>query len=186
MDAFQELRRAGRVRFLGFTGLGETPAVLEIIARGGFDVMHCYFSAANPSAGYPVPQTFGPQDLGLMIDRAAAAGVGVLAIRILAAGALAGTERHPLAGGTDGVLISGTDYAADGGRAERLRPIAAELGVSLPELAVRFALSKAALATALVGVSEVGQIEFAAQAAAAGPLPRDVVQRIIDAVVEAE
>lgn len=186
MDAYQELRRSGKVRFLGFTGLGETPAVLEVIGRGGFDVMHCYFSAANPSAGYPVPPSFGPQDLGLMIDRAAAAGVGALAIRILAAGALAGAERHPLAGGTDGVLISGTDYAADAARAARLRPIAAELGVGLAELAMRFALSKAGLATALVGVSEVEQIELAARAADAGPLPPDVVQRIVDTVLEGE
>ena len=146
--------------------------------------MHCYFSAANPSAGYPVPSSFGPQDLGLMIDRAAGAGVGVLAIRILAAGALAGTERHPLAGGTDGVLISGTDYADDERRAERLRPIAAELGIGLAELAVRFALSKVGLATALVGVSAVDQIEFATRAAEAGPLPAEAVQRIVDTVVE--
>ncbi|HZT06425.1 MAG TPA: aldo/keto reductase [Chloroflexota bacterium] len=179
-DLFEDLRRDGRIRFLGFTGLGETSAVIRTIDSGAFDVLHCYFSAVNPSAGYSVPAGFAPQNMNLMIDHATAAGMGVLAIRILAAGALADSrERHPLAGGTGGTLITGTDYAADVARGERLKSIASELGVSLAELAIRFALSRAGIATALVGVSSVEQIEFAARAAEAGPLPHATVERIV-------
>lgn len=185
LDTFREFQRDGRVRLLGFTGLGDTDAVLQAIRPGCFDVMHCYFSAANPSAGYPVPSSFAPQDLGQMIDRAASAGMGVLAIRILAAGALAGLpQRHPIAGGTDGVLISGTDYRADAARAERLRPLAEELGISLAELAMRFALSKPEVATALVGVSAVEQVELATRAADAGPLPAEAIERIVGTIIE--
>ena len=98
------------------------------------------------------------------------------------AGALAGeTERHPLAGGTGGTLISGTDYGADIERAERLRPIAAEAGSSLPELGMRFALSKPGIASALVGFSSLDQIDEAVRAAEAGPLSDEVVQRIVAA-----
>jgi L-galactose dehydrogenase/L-glyceraldehyde 3-phosphate reductase len=115
-----------------------------------------------------------------MIDRAAAVGMGALAIRILAAGALAGApDRHPLAGGTGGVLITGADYESDVQRADRLRPLSDELGISLPELAIRFALAKRELATVLVGVSAIEQVEFAARAAAAGPLPSGAVERIV-------
>lgn len=180
LDAFRAFREAGRVRLLGFTGLGDTEAILHVLQPGGFDVFHCYFNAVNPSAGFPVPPAFGPQDLGLMLDRAEAAGIGGFAIRVLAAGALAGeAERHPLAGGTGGALVAGTEYSSDAARAQRLRPLAAELGCSLAELAIRFALSKSAIACALVGFSNLEQIELAARAAEAGPLPPDAVARIV-------
>jgi L-galactose dehydrogenase/L-glyceraldehyde 3-phosphate reductase len=180
LDALRALKREGSVRFVGFTGLGDTDAVLEVVADGGFDVFHCYYNAVNPSAGHPVPPGFPAQDLGQMIDRAAASGTVPLAIRILAAGALAGAvPRHPLAGGTGGVLVQGTEYDSDVERAERLRPIAAELGINLPELAVRFALSNPEIASALVGISSVDQVDEAARAAEAGPLPDEVVQRIV-------
>jgi aryl-alcohol dehydrogenase-like predicted oxidoreductase len=121
-----------------------------------------------------------------MIDRAAEAGMNALAIRILAAGALGGVvERHPLAGGTGGTLISGTDYEADVSRADRLRPIASELGASLPELAIRFALSKPGIASTLVGFSSLEQIDTACRAADAGPLADEVVQRIVQESVRA-
>jgi len=180
LDSFRTFRDQQRIRFLAFTGLGDTDAVLEVIRAGAFDVFHCYFSAVNPSAGFPVPADFGPQDMQRMIDRAVEAGMNALAIRILAAGALGREdERHPLAGGTGGTLISGTDYEADVRRAERLRPIAGELGASLAELAIRFALSKPGIASALVGFSSMEQIEAACRAAEAGPLADDVVQRIV-------
>jgi aryl-alcohol dehydrogenase-like predicted oxidoreductase len=140
----------------------------------------------NPSAGFSVPADFGPQNMQQMIDRAVEAGMNAIAIRILAAGALGGeTERHALAGGTGGNLISGTDYEADVQRAERLRPTARELGASLPELAVRFALSKPGIASTLVGFSSLEQIDEAARAAEGGPLPDDVVRRIVAEAVKA-
>ncbi|MBI4492266.1 MAG: aldo/keto reductase [Chloroflexi bacterium] len=180
LDGFRSFQREGRVRWLGFTGLGDTEAVLEAMQPGTFDLVHCYFNALNPSAGYSVPRTFQPQDLGRMIDRASAVGMGVLAIRILAGGALAGVaERHPLAGGTGGALIDGTDYDADTQQAERLRPLADELGISLAELAIRFALSKPEVACALIGPSSLEHVELAARAAEAGPLPIEVGERIL-------
>ena len=182
LEAYDSFRREGRVRFLGFTGLGDTEAVLNVIDHGSFDLFHCYFNAVNPSAGYPVPRSFAPQHLGGMIDRAAARGMGVLGIRVLAAGAAAGpVERHPLAGGRQGTLISGTDYDADEQRAERLRPIADRLGLEPAEMAIRFALSKPELSTALVGFSSLDQIDYAVRAAEAGPLPQDAIQRILAA-----
>jgi aryl-alcohol dehydrogenase-like predicted oxidoreductase len=180
LQVFREFQAAGQARLLGFTGLGDTPAVVEVIEAEAFDVFHCYFNAVNPSAGYPVPPTFGPQDLGQMITHAEAAEMGVLAIRILAAGALAGEPvRHPIAGGTGGVLVRGTDYAADARLAERLRPIAAELGITLTDLAIRFALSRPGIATALVGISSVEQVEVAVRAAEQGPLHAEVIHRIV-------
>jgi aryl-alcohol dehydrogenase-like predicted oxidoreductase len=180
LEVYREFRREGRTRVIGFTGLGDTASVLRAIQPDAFDVFHCYFSAINPSAAYAVPAAFRQQDLGGLIRRAAEVGMGVFAIRVLAAGALAGqVERHPLASKEGGALIQGVVYDDDAQHAERLRPIAEELGISLPELGVRFALSRPEVACALVGVSDGAQLEEAAAAASAGPLPPDVVDRIV-------
>ncbi|MBM2811457.1 MAG: hypothetical protein HW416_2216 [Chloroflexi bacterium] len=181
LESFRRFREVGKVRYLGFTGLGDTAAVLAAIQPNAFDVMHCYFSAANPSAAYAVGPSFAPQNLGGIVERASAVGMGLFVIRVLAAGALAGEpERHPIAGGTGGTLISGTDYQADAERAERLRAVASDLGISLAEMAIRFVLSHEQISTALVGISSVDQVEFAAKAADAGPLPPNVLRRIVE------
>jgi aryl-alcohol dehydrogenase-like predicted oxidoreductase len=180
LDAYRGFRREGRVRFLGFTGLGDTASVLGAIQPDAFDVFHCYFSAVNPSAGFAVPAGLRQQDLGGLMQRATGVGMGVLAIRVLAAGALAGeVVRHPLASREGGALIAGVDYDEDARQAERLRPIANELGITLPELGIRFGLSKPEVACALVGVSDASQLEQAVRAAEAGPLPAQVVERVV-------
>ena len=56
--------------------------------------------------------------------------------------------------------------------------IAEELGTDLPSLAVRFALSNAAVGTVLVGTSAVRHIEAAAAAALQGPLPEAVLVKL--------
>jgi aryl-alcohol dehydrogenase-like predicted oxidoreductase len=181
LPTFQRFREQGRVRFLGITGLGDTEAVLRVMQPGAFDMFHCYFSAINPSAGFPMPAGKVQQHLGGLIDRAIEVGMGVLAIRVLAAGALAGqVAKHPLASTSGGSLIAGLDYETDAAQAERLRPLADELGITLPELGIRFALSKPEVSAALVGVSDADQIEVAARAADAGPLPDATVQRILE------
>ncbi len=180
LDAFRGFRAEGRVRFLGFTGLGDTAATAQVVRPDAFDVFHCYYSAVNPSAGFAVPDGFGQQDFGGLLERARAAGMGAFAIRVMAAGALAGTvERHPLASREGAPLIAGVDYDADAGQAERLRPVADELGVSLPELAIRFALSNPDISSVLVGFSDHAQLEEAARAAEAGPLPAGALERIV-------
>jgi aryl-alcohol dehydrogenase-like predicted oxidoreductase len=187
LDSFRVLQRDGLVRFVGITGLGDTDGVLQVLRRGAFDVFHCYFNAVNPSAGFQVPPSFQAQDLGEMITAASSARMGVLAIRVLAAGALAGgAERHPLAGGTGGVLIQGTNYERDVALAERLRPIANELGIDMAQLAIRFVLSRLEVSTALVGFSSLEQIDASVRAAEAGPLPGAVVEHVVRTVVGAE
>jgi aryl-alcohol dehydrogenase-like predicted oxidoreductase len=47
-------------------------------------------------------------------------------------------------------------------------------------LGVRFALSRPEMSCALVGVSDQAQLEEAVQAAEAGPLPPDAVERIVE------
>jgi L-galactose dehydrogenase/L-glyceraldehyde 3-phosphate reductase len=174
---------AGLARHVGLTGMGDTPALKAAIGSGTFETVQCYFNALNPSAGF-AGATGGGHNFAGLIDEAAAAGMGVIAIRVMAAGALAGTpERAPNASPAGGApLVAGSEFDRDVERARRLTALAGELGLdSTLELGVRFALSKPDVSTVLVGYSDLGQLEQAIRWAERGPLPEVAVQRLVAA-----
>jgi L-galactose dehydrogenase/L-glyceraldehyde 3-phosphate reductase len=171
---------AGLARHIGFTGLGESTALREVVLAEPFETVQAYFNAVNPSAGY-TGHASGQQDFEGLIDTAAGAGRGVIAIRVLAAGALAASPtRDPHAGDPGGQLAGGTSYAGDLARAERLRELAHALGFEGPvELSLRFGLSKPGVSTVLVGYSTLAHLEEAIRYAARGQLPDDAVQEVL-------
>jgi aryl-alcohol dehydrogenase-like predicted oxidoreductase len=183
-DVAQGLRavvEAGLARHIGFTGLGDSAAVREVVRAEPYETVQAYFNALNPSAGY-TGHAGGQQDFEGLIDTAALAGRGVIVIRVLAAGAAAAEPvRAANAGDPGGSLVSGGSYAADTERAARLRDLAIELGLDSPvELALRFGLSKPGVSTVLVGYSTLDHLEEAIKYADRGPLSKDAVRRILD------
>jgi aryl-alcohol dehydrogenase-like predicted oxidoreductase len=101
------------------------------------------------------------------LREAAARDVGVVARSVLLKGALTERYRHlpePMAPLRECV--------------ERLQLLAAQHGLSLPELAYRYVLYRDVPQTALVGASSVDEVECAAQFPARGPLSPDLVRAI--------
>src|SRR6185503_19631773 len=122
VPAFEALRRQGKVRFLGITAIGDTPALHEVIDARVFDSAQVTYNMLNPSAASALPANYPAQDYGLMFDHTRAAGVGVVGIRVLAGGALSGSaERHPIASPPPKPIGSAMSYQGDLSRARRLR-----------------------------------------------------------------
>lgn len=178
-EGMQRIVRQGLARHIGITGLGDTTALDAVVAAGTFETVQSYFNALNPSAGFP-GASGGAQDFGGLIDRAAGAGMGVIVIRAMAAGALSATPaRHPNAGDPSAMLVSGAGYDRDLERARALASLATDLGLEGPlELALRFALAKAGISTVLVGYSDPAQLEDALRWTGRGPLAEEAVSRI--------
>lgn len=162
LEALQELRTQGRVRFFGFTGLGETEAIHALVRSRQFHTVQAYYNLLNPSAGQAVPASFAAQDYRELVPLAASHGMGVLAIRTLAGGALAGQVQP---GGGGHTLSPGSDYSADLGRADRVRRALAEERAALPQVAMRFVLMNARVSTVLVGFASVAHIDEAVRCA---------------------
>lgn len=181
-EGLRRVKERGLTRQIGFTGLGETAALHDAVRSDIFATMQSYFNAVNPSAGY-AGASGGEQDFAGLIDTAANAGVGVIAIRVLAAGALAlQPERHANAGDPGAPLAGGGAYDHDMNRAKDLSWFATEAGLeNTLEMAVRFALAKPGISTALVGYSDLAQLDDALRWTARGPLPPDVVAQIVAA-----
>ncbi|MFQ5929151.1 MAG: aldo/keto reductase, partial [Acidobacteriota bacterium] len=149
LEAFKVLRELGKVRYFGFNGLGDPEALHALVDSGEFHSIQAYYNMLNPSAGQPVPARFSALDYGGLIDHAAAKGMGVVVVRVLAAGALTAS---PEAGGSSSgePLSPGSDYALDVERAQRLGFLIQSDIKTLSQAAIRFALMKPEASTVLV------------------------------------
>jgi len=134
----------------------------------------------NPSAAAALPANYPAQDYGRLFDHTKAAGTGVIAIRVLAGGALSGSgERHPIASPPPEPIGSAMSYDTDIARARRLMPLATEgFAASLTEAATRFAIGNPAVGTILVGMATPQQFEDAFAAVEKGPLPAAALERL--------
>ncbi len=180
VPALERLQRQGKIGFFGITALGDTPALHRVIDAGRLYTAQVCYNLLNPSAGTALPPGYPAQDFGALLERTRAAQMGVIAIRVLAAGALSGVEtRHPVAIPTVDPIASGPDYAADVARARRLEALVGEgHAESLVDAAIRFAISNTAVTTALVGYSSLEHLEYAAASANRGPLSRAALDRL--------
>ncbi len=180
VPALEGLRRQGKLRFFGITALGDTAALHRVIGARLLDTAQVCYNLLNPSAGTALPPRFPAQDFAGLLGRAREAGVGVIAIRVLAAGALSAVEtRHPLAARSVEPIASGPDYRADVQAASRLEALVREgHAESLIEAALRFAVASDAVSTVLVGYSSLDQLEYAAACVNKGPLARAALDRV--------
>ena len=177
---FQSLQQQGKVRFWGINGLRETESLHQAIASGrAYTIQTCY-NLINPTAGTQAPRDFPFQDYQRLIDKAAHNQMGVIAIRVLAGGALSGIiDRHPLAERSVSPIASGRHYEEDVERSKAFGFLITENKSSnLVETAIRFAISKPEISTALVGISSLEQLEQAVAYADIGPLPAEALGRL--------
>jgi aryl-alcohol dehydrogenase-like predicted oxidoreductase len=160
IDGFETMRERGKVGFFGFSGLGDPQALHQLVDSGEFHGFQCYYNLLNPSAGQPVPSGFGALDYGLILDRAAAKGMGAFVIRVLAAGAL--TPDPSTGGGGSGQTLSpGSDYPMDLQRAEKVKAALGVDGKDLTQAAIRFGLMNPKVSTVLVGFSNTTHVDQA-------------------------
>jgi aryl-alcohol dehydrogenase-like predicted oxidoreductase len=182
VPAFERLRQQGKTRFWGITAVGDTPALHRVIDARVFDTAQVSYNLLNPSAGEAVSSNYPAHDFGNLLAHTKSAGMGVINIRVLAAGALSGTEdRHPLGSPRVEPIGSGGSYHTDVQRAQRLEPLIREgHAESLVDAALRFAIANDAISTVLVGYSTLDQLEYAARSINRGPLSPAALQRLAD------
>ena len=180
VPAMQRVVKAGKTRFIGLSGTGETAALLKAIESKAFDTMQVVYNALNPSAGRPMPGGAPGQDYGRLLARTKANDMGTIVIRALAGGALSGSaERHPLAMQQVEPIGSAASFAGDVARAKTLEPVARAAGAaSLAEFGMRFVISDPRVTTMLVGYSTIDQLEQALAAVAKGPLTAEVLKAL--------
>jgi aryl-alcohol dehydrogenase-like predicted oxidoreductase len=177
VDGFKTMRDRGRVGYFGFSGLGDPKALHELVESGEFHGFQCYYNLLNPSAGQAVPPGFSALDYGLILDRAAAKGMGAFVIRVLAAGAL--TSDPSTGGGSSSEPLSpGSDYPIDLQRAEKVKAALAVEGKDLTQAAIRFGLMNQKVSTVLVGFSNTTHVDEAVACSGAPGLSDEQMAKV--------
>ena len=120
------------------------------------------------------PDGFSAHDYGNLIGLAADNGVGVLNIRVLAAGAIAGQEPTDPAAG----LSPGSSGSEDIARATKVRDALGDEAGNMAQTAIRFALMNPSVSGVLVGFAALQHIDEAAAAVDMDPLPASVMHAL--------
>jgi aryl-alcohol dehydrogenase-like predicted oxidoreductase len=180
LPAFERLQAEGKVRWLGITAIGDAQAMHDVVASGRIDSAQVPLNMLNPSPVRGLPAGFPASDYRQLMLRARDNGVGVIGIRVLAAGALAGLDgRHPTAMQSVPPIGSSATYEADLANARKLLPLVQEgFATSLAEAAMRFAISNDSMGPVLVGFSDLDHLEAAIAAFNKGPLSADAMARV--------
>lgn len=178
VGAFEDLRSAGRVDHFGFTGLGSTRSITGLVRSHVFTSAQVPLNLLTPIAGEDRSAGSIDVDYEALVDECAAHGVGVIAIRLFAGGALVGQEPAPHTYKTK--FFSLDLFQRDQQRAARLRQALADK-TTLAEASIRYVLGKPGVSTALIGFASPAQVSHAVDSASKGPLTPSTLQRLMDA-----
>ena len=167
LTAFNELKTAGAVEHLGLTALGEPLALVEVLQSRQFETVQTPYNLLNPSSGREMPADFFETNLGNLLATCRELNVGVFAIRVFAGGALAGQQpsQHTLTTKFFPLDL----FRRDEQRAAELRQ-RLQAGMTLREVALRFAISHPDVASAIIGFGLPEEVDEAAMHADKGPL----------------
>jgi aryl-alcohol dehydrogenase-like predicted oxidoreductase len=175
VETFNRLREEGLFNLAGFTGTGDPKSLIEMIDSGAFRSIQTYFNLLNPTAVFAAPASFRGQDFQQIAAKAHESGLGVLNIRVLAAGVLAGKELPDRPGIVDG--------AEGGAENTRVQFLLEELKIQPSELysmALRFAFMQEAIDGVLIGFSTPDHVDAAVEVLSGPPLDATLLGRIRD------
>ncbi len=170
-DAMETLVARGLTRHIGFTATGETEPLQEVIRSQRFATAQIYYNFLNPSAGRAMPAHYSAYDHGCLIDLAAENGVGVMVIRVLAAGVIATDLRT----GKEGGVALDNNVAADERRMTKVLSLLGPEHGTRSQVGIRYALRHPGVSGIVIGVAELDHLRLALEAVDRGPLPDDLL-----------
>jgi L-glyceraldehyde 3-phosphate reductase len=173
-DIMDGLRRQGLCDWIGLTGLGDPAALHAVIDSGRFDVAQVYYNMLNATAARPAEPGWNSTNFDGLLERCAVRDMGVMGIRIFAAGHLASNVRH----GREMPITVNAENAAEEARARAALAVLGTRYGTAAQAALRFGLACNLLSTIVVGIGEPSHLEEAIAAEQMGPLPVDAVEKL--------
>ncbi len=175
-DTFDRLKEQGLIHAAGITAAGETDACLEVINSGRFDAAQVYYNVINPSAAWRrVPAGWkGGQNFCGLLAACFHQHMGVLNIRAFAGGVLANPERPERLF----VMTADTDVDNEVRCATAVRRALGKDYGTPAQMALRFVLGNRDLASRVIGITKIDQLDEAVEAVAQGPLPTAAISKL--------
>jgi len=164
LEAYAEMRQAGRTRFIGLSAMEpHVPTLKRIMESGHYDTVLAYYNLLNWTAQEPPPSGVPLFDNGQIIPLARSLGMGIIGIRSHAAGALTPRVDRP--------VPPGTLLAQDVARAKTLAFLLEGPTRTLSQAAMVFCLMNPEVHTTVPGVKNVAETEEIAGCMDLPPIP---------------
>jgi aryl-alcohol dehydrogenase-like predicted oxidoreductase len=173
-DIMDRLRAKGLCDWIGLTGLGDPPALHQVIESGRFDVAQIYYNLINPTAMAGTGPGWNSTNFDGLLQKCAAKDTGIMGIRVFAAGHLATTERH----GREMPITANAENAAEEPRAKAAFEVLGSRFGTPAQAALRFGLACPIISTIVVGIGERWHLDEALAAAELGPLPAAAIDEL--------
>ena len=171
----EKIKEDGRVDNIGLTGLGDTVPIREVVNKGSFDTAQIYYNLLNPTANFNEKGLWNDHDFSGLISDCQKQNMGIMGIRIFAAGLLATDIRH----GREIPVTHVIDISEEEKRVKKIFELVGEAYGNRAQFSLRYGLSTNNLHCAVLGLASLDHLQNSIQAVEMGPLPEDILVKIL-------
>jgi aryl-alcohol dehydrogenase-like predicted oxidoreductase len=180
IEGLQRLRDRGLIKWLGITAIGDARACCEVIGSGAIDTAQVYYNMINPSSEFGADKANatlvgGGHNFSGILDACAGSDIGVIAIRTLAAGALATVSYQGR-----GVITRDSEPDDERAKAAAMFELLGDTHGTRAQTALRFALAHPAIAGIDFAVAEIWQMTEGLKSIDLGRLPDDARRQVLE------
>ena len=173
-DAMEKFKSDGRIKSIGITALGDIDAINEVVLSDYFDVAQIYYNLLNPSASFSSPGKWNDHNFSNLIKNCKSKDMGLMNIRIYAAGYLATDKRH----GREIPITFGINETELNKRVEKINLIMRDIQGTKAQKALRYGLSNDDMSTIVIGLAEISHLEEALEGYELGSLDEEILRKI--------
>ena len=173
-DAMEKFKSDGRIKSIGITALGDIDAINEVVLSDCFDVAQIYYNLLNPSASFSSPGKWNDHNFSNLIKNCESKDMGLMNIRIYAAGYLATDKRH----GREIPITFGINETELNKRVEKINLIMRDVQGTKAQKALRYGLSNDDMSTIAIGLAEISHLEEALEGYELGSLDEKILRKI--------
>ena len=173
-DAMEKFKSDGRIKSIGITALGDIDAINEVVLSDCFDVAQIYYNFLNPSASFSTQGKWNDQNFSNLIKNCKSKDMGLMNIRIYAAGYLATEKRH----GREIPITFGINETELNKRVEKINLIMRDVQGTKAQKALRYGLSNDDMSTIVIGLAEISHLEEALEGYELGSLDEEILRKI--------
>ena len=174
LDSMEKLKSEGRIKNIGITALGNLEPIKEVISTNGFDTAQVYYNLLNPSSAFKNRDKWDDHDFSGIVDQCLKYDMGIMCIRIFAAGYLATDIRH----GREIPVTQGISEIEQKRRIEKLFELLKNEQGERAQLALRYGLSNQSLSCIVTGLSKIEHLDQIIEAESLGPLDEEIIEKI--------
>ncbi len=174
LDSMEKLKSEGRIKNIGITALGNIEPIKEVISTNGFDTAQIYYNLLNPSAAFNKKDQWDDHDFSGIINHCLKNDMGIMCIRIFAAGYLATDTRH----GREISVTEGINELEQNRRIEKLFEMLKNEKGTKAQIALRYGLSNKNLSCIVTGLAKIEHLDQIIEADSLGPLNEEVIEKI--------